>query len=496
MKRSANTLFAALLVTISGSTLIAQDAVPAQPSTPVQPAAEPEKAAAPAAPAITAQELESAKTAIARALAAYKDIKSYSDKGSMKFELNGTAQGMPLNESSTDDVTFAIARPNQFVLNSKMVAVHNDGTTYTVLEKNAQKYSQKPAPADAGLGFAGPFGQAFDAHPVAKLMLGTVSTGTGLPNLESITGFEKKESGGKTGVVVRGTGPAEGLPMEAEAKVEYWFDDETGLIGSMKVDLVDAFKKMTEQMGQGSDAAKFEIAELSMALADAKANPELSADAFAFKAGEKAEKVDDLMQALSGSPDMGPDTTVFVGQPAPMFTSKTLDGGTLSLKDLRGKVVLMDFWATWCGPCVRAMPHIQALHEKYSDKDVVVIGMNSDVAEALDTVKQFVADRKVTFRHVLDSTGDIGTEYRVQGIPCTLLLDREGKVQTVHVGFSPGDEKELAAQIDKLLKGESLFEATVAEANGKKLAALKAEAESKKAASEEEKKSEPANTER
>ncbi len=138
-----------------------------------------------------------------------------------------------------------------------------------------------------------------------------------------------------------------------------------------------------------------------------------------------------------------------IGDEAPDFTLPKLDGGTVQLHDLRGKVVLMDFFATWCGPCVLAIPQIQNLHEKYKDQGLVVLGI--DLAETEMEVRQFRDIYGLTYDILLDSTGYVGTLYGIMFIPNVWLVDRDGVIAWQRIGYTPGSEAEMEQQIESLL---------------------------------------------
>jgi peroxiredoxin len=118
---------------------------------------------------------------------------------------------------------------------------------------------------------------------------------------------------------------------------------------------------------------------------------------------------------------------------APGFTLDSLDGGTITLGDLEGQVVVLDFWAVWCRPCVEAMSHLQQLHERYADQGVVVLAIN--VEEDRHEVAEFVADHGYTLTVLFDSNGRIADAYGVVGIPHTVVVDREGEVHYVPGGL-------------------------------------------------------------
>ena len=123
---------------------------------------------------------------------------------------------------------------------------------------------------------------------------------------------------------------------------------------------------------------------------------------------------------------------VSIGGKAPDFSAKLLTGDTFTLSENKGKVVFLNFWATWCGPCVAEMPAIQELSETYADS-VVFIGMN--YAEDTKKVQDFVTKRGITYNIGIDENGDIAKNlYPTTGIPYTLVIDAEGIISEIFLG--------------------------------------------------------------
>ncbi len=127
-----------------------------------------------------------------------------------------------------------------------------------------------------------------------------------------------------------------------------------------------------------------------------------------------------------------PGAAAVVGRPAPDFTLADLDGNQVSLSDLRGKTVFINFWATWCGPCRVEMPEIEAIHQQYKDKDVVVLGV--DILETEGEVRQFVVEGGYNWTFVMDTTGEVTNSYQVVAIPTSFFIDKEGIIRAVSVG--------------------------------------------------------------
>lgn len=120
-----------------------------------------------------------------------------------------------------------------------------------------------------------------------------------------------------------------------------------------------------------------------------------------------------------------------VGYPAPEFRLKSLKDENFALSDLRGKPVVLNFWATWCGPCRNEMPALQKASEKYAG-EVAIIGV--DQSEAPETVRQFINELAVNFDILLDANNDAATAYAVTLMPTTYFIDAQGIIRGVHLG--------------------------------------------------------------
>ncbi len=135
--------------------------------------------------------------------------------------------------------------------------------------------------------------------------------------------------------------------------------------------------------------------------------------------------------------------------PAPDFTLKTLSGDNLKLSEHRGEVVMINFWASWCGPCRQEMPVLDALYSQYKDLGFTILGVN--VEEDPDGPRKLLKSIPVTFPILLDSDNRVSETYRVVAMPSTYLIDRDGNVRYYHAGYLPGFEKTYEAQIRELL---------------------------------------------
>jgi cytochrome c biogenesis protein CcmG/thiol:disulfide interchange protein DsbE len=124
-----------------------------------------------------------------------------------------------------------------------------------------------------------------------------------------------------------------------------------------------------------------------------------------------------------------------VGRPAPEFTLPALDGQTVSLGDLRGRPVVVNFWATWCGPCVHEMPYIQETYEVWSEKGLVILAIN--INESPSQVQGFMQENRLSLPVLLDGGGEVAEQYGVRAIPTTIFIDVEGITRNIKQGSYP-----------------------------------------------------------
>ncbi|HSW38437.1 MAG TPA: TlpA disulfide reductase family protein, partial [Acidobacteriota bacterium] len=138
---------------------------------------------------------------------------------------------------------------------------------------------------------------------------------------------------------------------------------------------------------------------------------------------------------------------VQIGAVAPNFSLPDMNGREISLDQFRGKVVMLDFWASWCGPCRMTMPVIERLEREYAD---IMVTLAVNLNEPWETVHAYVKRNDIHSQVLLDELGRIGQRYGVHGIPVNFIIDREGIVRHIQEGFDPGMESRLRREIDKL----------------------------------------------
>jgi peroxiredoxin/outer membrane lipoprotein-sorting protein len=333
--------------------------------------------------------------------------------------LRATVQ-MKMGETFVASVQFV--RPKQFLVqvtqNGKLVqSFISDGTTFTTYNVQQKTYTQQPVPEDKPLA-GGHLNFAGFAAIAMEPQFGQILEGF------AERSFNKVQAKGTQKV---GTIPCRVVELTGEGgTMTLFLGQKDGLV-----------YKMVYKM---SDGDTYE--ELVTAL---QLNTPVQKTAFAFKPPADAKKVEPGQQAERD------DTTSLKGQEAPNFTLTDTEGNEVSLSSLRGKVVFLDFWATWCPPCRQSLPHTQALsqHEKAKSGELVVLAVNA--REQLDTVKRFIQDNSYSFRVLMDKEGTVLNAYKVQGIPTFVLIDREGKVAWVQVGFGPGTEKQMEEAVQQAL---------------------------------------------
>ena len=186
---------------------------------------------------------------------------------------------------------------------------------------------------------------------------------------------------------------------------------------------------------------------------------------FTFVPPEGAKEVAELMPsprpAATTRPSAAPRPAVtprsavsraadLIGKDAITFALEDLDGNRVDLQSLKGKVALLDFWASWCGPCMAELPHIEKLHRDLKERGLVVLGVNDEDAEV---ARAFVKRKGYTFTTLVDEGREVTMKYGVSGIPHVFIIDREGKVKWHALGYGPGREFELRNAVENALKG-------------------------------------------
>ncbi|NUM52762.1 MAG: DUF2092 domain-containing protein [Candidatus Hydrogenedentes bacterium] len=205
----------------------------------------------------------------------------------------------------------------------------------------------------------------------------------------------------------------------------------------------------------GDDKIKL---DLNITFTGWTANDPIPPERFVFSAPATSTKAASF-DALFGMDEKLP-AAALLGKAAPSFTLNGLDGKPIDLSEYLGKnVIVLDFWATWCGPCVRSMPVLVDVTDSFKDKGVVFIAVN--LGEESEDVRRFFQELKLTANVALDVEKTAAQHYLVDPIPQTVLIGKTGNVEAIHVGASPVLRQELKSQLSKLVAGQSLVDTGV-----------------------------------
>jgi thiol-disulfide isomerase/thioredoxin len=402
---------------------------------------------------------------------AYKALTSYSDKGefALALKIAGKKQGqtIPLN------LTFV--RPNKVNFSAGEVRLTSDGTTMTTVIVPLKRFTTGPAPKvfsfdtfrEGPLGsvlFGGPSG------PPMFILLNLLTSNDPAAAVAQLGGsMQLLPATSAKGAADSAKKPAPGILIDlgqGKPSIALEIDPTTKLLS--KIDLKIDAAQIAAGAPPGVEIAIDQFGWSAGAVSTSAPKP----DAFAFEPPKGFTKVDSLLEPQE---DRGALDSK-VGKPAPDFTLTLLDGPdktkTVTKAELAGKVVVIDFWATWCRPCLMELPEIQKLIESYADskKDVLVVALSQDeepaeLAAVRKLVEKTLGENKLNLtsnpvgRIGLDPSKSVGSAFGLEGYPTLVILDAKGVVQAVHVGYNPDApeplHKSLAKEINSIMEGKS-----------------------------------------
>lgn len=388
----------------------------------------------------------------------YKSIKG----ASFTSEVTMSSQAMPTPLTQASSVN--VAKPNMFSSRDDSgmggANLFSDGKTISISVPEFQLYEQSTAPASLTTLFTeeGGVGEIFMmADPSVSIALSLFTDEPSKTFFEGVADeVSSAESKDFNGIQTDGISFTKNDEMMGELKMTAYFaqGDTPHLVALVP----DVSAMMPPDMPP---------MEVTIMTKDWKATvPEASA--FAFKPEEGWEKVDDLMMAVMEKqqemmadmdfPEMEADErpNKMVGTEAPDFELPLLrTGETVKLSDLRGKVVVIDFWATWCGPCVMALPHVVEAIDAFKDRDVVFYAIDCD--EPAEKVKTFVEGKNWSFPVLMDEGSKTAMKYGISGFPTTVIIGTDGKILSVQIGFlGPQNTKQkLTEEIEAALSTET-----------------------------------------
>jgi len=409
--------------------------------------------------AVFAADAPKADDAIRKMCDFYKQQKSFSLKGETKFEIHGAG----INNTVKSTFTEILQRPNKIAFKGEDrtgLTVICDGDTLSVSVAALKKYMQTDAPDSLSelaenslmsLGAPGTTNFAIDfaTNDPAKLILRGITASKDL------------------GVAQLNGQPARHVSFtRGKVECEAWIAD-----GAQPL-LLQANFDLSKIVRLGTKEVKL---TLTQKFTEWKFGFTPSPKDFTFTPPKNAKEVHNLLRRGDEEEEPSP----LLGKAAPKVDLERLDGKRVKLADNAGKdVVMLDMWATWCGPCRAELPHLIEVAKAYKGKGVVFYAI--DLREKKDKINEFLKKEKLDMTIGLDADGKLAEACGVEGIPMLMLIDKKGVVQVVHIGYEPGIEKVLHKELDSLLAGKDLASATISQFEAKKKAAEAARQKHKK----------------
>lgn len=441
MKRSSITSLTTLAVPLLSLSLAAS--VYGQDVPPVEaPAPAAESAAAPAEQPTTAPAEKAAVSPEAQAIldkmkSAYAGLKSATLDGTLtaNFDVAGKKQNQSVKFTSK------FAEPNKYrhELEQGVVAGSTGDKAY-VYSKPDNSYVSETLPVGAKRFSAGDFPKPHgdilhEQNPSMALALSDDASAELTKGVSKVEKAEDVALEGKTTTALRLTQP-DGVSTLVQV------DPSTHLIRRVSHDLTGYLSQ------QGVPDVK--TADITIDYTTAAAGQAAAAEEFAWTPPEGAQE-----QSLNApaAAEQGGDrpAMALVGKPAPDFTLDNLAGEQVTLSKLKGDVIVLDFWATWCGPCVQSMPGLQKVAKETEADGVKVFAVN--LMEDKATVEEFLKSNNLTLKALLDNEGKVAEAYKAQAIPQTVVIGKDGVVKKVFVGAGPNSEQQLHDAVKEAVKG-------------------------------------------
>jgi peroxiredoxin/outer membrane lipoprotein-sorting protein len=359
---------------------------------------------------------------------AYSQLKSLDMAG----KLSGDFDVAGKQEKQADDFTSSFASPNKFRHEIKDQALMGStGEKFYVYAKPRNAYLTADAPKGKVMSdeLPDPFAQLIGTQ---NLSLALALSKDPAAELSHSYGKIDKSADVKEGdtsyTVLSCSGPQQGAPQTT-----LLIDQKTNLIHKALIDMSPTLK------AQGAPEVKKALVTIDYTTS--KADAPVKPDEFAWAPPAGAKDARQMQQQDEG----GGAATALEGKPAPDFKLKGLDDKEVSLASLKGKVVVLDFWATWCPPCVGSLPKLDKLYQDTKSQGVNIFAVNQ--AEDKAKVQDFMKQKGLSVPVLLDSDSKVGNAYQANAIPETVVIGKDGKVAKVFVGAGPDTEEQLRAAV-------------------------------------------------
>jgi thiol-disulfide isomerase/thioredoxin len=395
----------------------------------------------------------------------YKGLGQYSDKGS--FSVSKTVDGK--SDTDTSPVVLTFARPNKMVLDAGIIRFSSNGKLVTTSIAPEKKYFDVPAPEKLAITTIGdlPIGAMLRGSPLGQpvlIVLGLLledKAEQALP--ESAEGLrleaDRSWNGRNFKSLVIDQGKEPGLRL--------YVDPATKLVHRIEF-MIDP-KVLAESLPAAAKVSRLAIEWTGGEISTAA----LKDETFAFSPPQGFAKIAAPEAPAGGGKNAEALVHTLVGKPAPEFSLSLVQGEgkakRVSKADLAGKIVVIDFWATWCGPCLAELPEVQKVVDAFArdKKDVLFIALSQDQEPEAEAGLRKLIDKTLEENKLklgqtlnsklgLDPTHAVGDQFQIEGIPTLVILDRDGVVQSAHVGNDPDIRKILSNELDTLLSGKAL----------------------------------------
>ncbi|MGC8643981.1 MAG: redoxin family protein, partial [Isosphaeraceae bacterium] len=385
-----------------------------------------------------------AKTLLDEVSRAYKALGSYSDQG--QFVVAMTISGQKKKQVMPLKLTFV--RPNKLDLDAGPVRVVSDGKTLTTAIIPLKRYTAVPAPESISFETfrQGPTGAALFGGPTGPpmyVLLNLLSAPDPAVAIGQLGGSlqlgpKNPQTSAPSLLIDQTDGPDIRLTIDPSTKllssIDFLIDPQSLAKSALAGQTVTV-----EEFGWSAGSVKSQVTK---------------EQTFAYEPPKGFSKVDTLLERPGKEEAPKFAVQEKVGKESPDFTLTVLDGPgktrTLTRAELAGKVVVIDFWATWCGPCMRELPEIQQLVDALvkNKKEVVLVALNEDSEPRELTEVRKLVEKTLTSKEIkiegnpvglvgLDPSGSVARAFDVEGFPTVVVLDAKGNVQSAHVGVSP-----------------------------------------------------------
>jgi thiol-disulfide isomerase/thioredoxin len=374
---------------------------------------------------------------------AYKTARTYADRG--EVHVTGQVDGQELNGSAY--YLTALERPNKVRIQAyRGTAVCDGKTLWAFVDDRPGQLLQTKAQPELGFDWlfrdqelakamADGFTQPFSWAPVQTVLLLAND-----PLQTFLHDAEKSEVIGSEEIDSRDCYKIE--TKRTDGKMVFWIDKESYVLRQ--------FEFPTEGLNQSIAGGQIKNFSVVAKFVDAQINGKVDSHAFEFQALEDARTVEQIQ----------PSEIALLGQPAPEFKFTDLEGKEITPASLKGKVAVIDVWATWCEPCRMSLPLVEKVYQQYKDNDkvaFVAVSVDDAKTDDKDVAKAF-EDLKVHLPIARDPEQHTGKLLSVASIPTMLLIDAKGTVQAFKMGVEARLDIELPNRLEKLLAGKNLYE--------------------------------------